>query len=158
MVDRHDPYPRFALDRHWHMVRANRTATRLMGGFGIAESGSLLDALLDLAPLRDAIVNLDEVAVHTRARLVAESRHYGGDPVLDGAIERLDAATDVKFDPGAANPIGAFVPVRYRVGDTELSFVSAFSHFQNAQDVAMAEIRVELMFPADERTKEALGE
>lgn len=152
MVDRHDPYPGFALDRHWRIVRANGASTRLLAGFGIGEGDSLLDAFLDHEPLRAAIVNRDEVAAHTRCRLIAESGHYGGDPVLDAAIARL-AATGAAPPDDAALPEGAFVPVRYRANGTELSFFSAFSHFLTAQDVALAEIRVELMFPADERTR-----
>lgn len=155
MVDRHDPYPGFALDRYWRIVRANGTATRLLSGFGIGEGDSLLDAFLDHEPLRAAIVNRDEVAAHTRSRLSAESRHYGGDPVLDAAIARLTANGIDPRDDGLF-PKGAFVPVRYRANGTELSFFSAFSHFLTAQDVALAEIRVELMFPADERTKRTL--
>ena len=166
MVDRHDPYPGFALDRNWRIVRANGTATRLLGGFGIGAGDSLLDAFLGDAALRGAIANLAEVAAHTRARLIAESRHYGGDAVLDAAAERLraDARAHAAHPSGArapgadepGAPAGAFVPVRYRLDGTELSLFSAFSHFLNARDVAMAELRVELMFPADAATRRVL--
>ena len=162
MVDRHDPYPGFALDRHWTIVRANRTATRLMAAFGVAAGDSLLEAFLSSEALQGAIANLHEVAAHTRARLVAEARHYGDDPVLDAAVERLDAmmAGQGGAEPAAADgtgePQGAFVPVRYAVGGVELSLMSAFAHFQTAQDIGLAELRVELMFPADEATRVAL--
>ncbi|MEM7567915.1 MAG: helix-turn-helix transcriptional regulator [Pseudomonadota bacterium] len=154
MIDRHDPYPGFALDRHWRILRLNPMAARLLGAFAIGEGDSLLDAFLDHAPLREAIVNLDEVAAHTRTRLLAESRHYGGDAVLDAAIARLDEGAVPAAE--TVPPGGAFVPVRYRMDGVALSFFSAFSHFVSAEDVALAEIRVELMFPADEATRGAL--
>ena len=158
MVDRHDPYPGFALDRHWRIARANRAALRLLGGFGIEEGDSLLDALLNLPALQAAIANLDEVAAHTRARLAAQARHYGDDLVLQAALEALDSFARA---PGAElhaepEPTGAFVPVRYRAGGTELSFFSALAQFHTAQDVGLAELAVELMFPADEATRLAL--
>ena len=152
MVDRHDPFPGFALDRHWRILRANRCAAALLGGFGVEEGDSLLDAFLGCAPLRAAIVNADEVAAHTRARLAAQARHYGDDPVLADALARLDAL----HGHAEPEPTAAFVPVRYRVGGTELSLLSAFAHFQTAQDIALSEWRVELMFPADEGTRTIL--
>ena len=158
MVERHDPYPGFALDRHWCIVRTNRTALALLAGFGIDEGDSLLEAFLGSEALRSAIVNLSEVTVHTRARLVAEAHHYGDDPVLRVAVERLDALLEANGASGRAEPepVGAFVPVRYRVDGMEFSLLSAFAHFQTAQDIGLAELRVELMFPADEPTRTAL--
>ena len=47
--------------------------------------------------------------------------------------------------------------MRYRFGDVELSLLSAFAHFQTAQDIGLAELRVELMFPTDEPTRAALA-
>ena len=158
MVDRHDPYPGFALDRHWRIVRANGMATRLFEGFGIAEGDSLLDAFLGCEPLREAIANMDEIAAHTRARVATELKHYGEDRVLGDALERLDAWIDpaaLRHDPGPVIT-GAFVPVRYRLGDVRLSFFSTFSHFVSTQDIALAELRVELMFPADEASRDWL--
>ena len=156
MVDRHDPYPGFALDRHWGIVRANAAATRLLAGFGIAEGESLLEAFLYSAPLQAAVVNLAEIAAHTRARLVSQVRHYGDDPVLASAVRRLDAMLGQGASHAGAEPTGAFVPIRYRWGDAELSLLSAFAHFHTAEDIGLAELRVELMFPADDATRTAL--
>ena len=153
MVERHDPYPGFALDRHWRIVRDNRAASRLLAGFGIGEGDSLLEAFLTSEALQGAIANLEEVAAHSRARLVAQLQHYGEDDVLLAAVEQLDrmvAGHDM------VEPTEAFVPVRYRMGGAQLSLVSAFAHFQTAQDIGLAELRVELMFPADEATRETL--
>ena len=163
MVERHDPYPGFALDRHWTIVQANRTATQLLAGFGIGEGDSLLEAFLSSVALQGAVENLPEVAAHTRARLVAEARHYGDDPVLLAAVERLNAMIDAGEasalnTTSSAEPTAAFVPVHYRMGEVTLSLMSAFAHFQTAQDIGLAELRVELMFPADEATRALLAE
>ena len=157
MVDRHDPYPALAVDRHWRVLRANDAARRLLGGVGLGAGDSLLEAFLSPGPPRGAIVNWDEVAAHLRVRLAAEDRHYGGDPVLAGAVARLDAERE---RPNAAHevsePEGAFLPVRYRVGGAELSLFSTLAQFHTAHDVALSEMRVELMFPADEASRAIL--
>ena len=156
MVDRHDPYPALALDRRWRVMRANAAAGRLLGGVGVGDGDSLLEAFLAPGPLRDAIVNAGEVAAHLRARLAAEDCHYGGDPVLGGAVARLDAMWGSSDAHGAAEPAGAFLPVRYRVGSAELSLFSTVAQFQTAQDIALSELRVELMFPADDASRAML--
>jgi hypothetical protein len=42
------------------------------------------------------------------------------------------------------------------VGDTVLSFLSTIAHFSGAEDVLLADLRIELLFPADEVTKQML--
>ena len=148
---RHDPYPALALDRHWRIVALNAASTRLLSLFDVSEGDSLLDAFLHSQALQGAVENLPEVAAHTRARLRAESAHYGGDPVLDAAAARLGAMLD--GTEATADPEVAFLAIRYRMGDLVLSLFSAFSHFVTARDVALAELRVETMFPADEETR-----
>ena len=51
-LDRHDPYPAMALDRHWRLVRVNRAAARLLGAIGLSEGDSLLEVLLAASGLR----------------------------------------------------------------------------------------------------------
>ena len=154
MLERHDPFPAFALDRHWRIVSRNAACARLLGLFDVGEGDSIIDAFLDNRMLQEAVVNRAEIAAHTRSRLRAESARYGGDPVLDEAIGRLtrmlgDEAETLDGD-------AAFVPIRYRLGDLELSLFSSFSHFTSARDVALAELRVEMMFPADDATRARL--
>ena len=60
-LDRHDPYPAMAVDRHWRLVRANRSATALLSTIGIADGDSMLDAALSSPLLREAVVNWPEV-------------------------------------------------------------------------------------------------
>ena len=68
MIDRHDPYPAIAIDRHWNVEAANASATFLLGGLGIGLGDSLLDAALETST-HDAIENWPEVAQHMMARL-----------------------------------------------------------------------------------------
>lgn len=154
-LQRHDPYPAFALDRHWHVVRLNRSAALLLSGAGVEEGDSLLEALLDRDRLAPMLENRAEVIEHMIARLRTESTHLGGDPVLDAAIERLLADPDHK--PRAAEtPLPILVPARYRVGNMILSLFSTIAQFGSAEDIALTELKIELMFPEDEPTRAVL--
>ncbi len=156
MLERHDPYPALALDRHWRVVRLNRSATMLLRGAGLREGDSLLEAMLDRNRLANALDNWSEVVEHTMVRLRTESAHLGGDPVLDAAIETLSADPDLGA-PADDATLPAVVPARYRAGDMVLSLFSTIAQFGSAEDIALAELKIELMFPADEPTRMVLA-
>jgi len=80
----HDPYPAYVLDRTWDLVDANVGARRLLGGLLPADAPAdarpnMVRLLLKPGPLRDAMVNWDEVARLTLLRLRREVRDTGGD-------------------------------------------------------------------------------
>jgi hypothetical protein len=154
MLMRHDPYPGMAIDRHWNVVQMNETATKLLGHFDIGLGDSLLEALLESTTLQGAIENLDEVVAHIRERLSSESTNYGCDPLLNDTLARFDIVFGRQFIESSA--LTAFVPVHYRIGDLRMSLFSTFSHFASAHDVSLSELRIELMFPADQTTKAIL--
>lgn len=155
MIDRHDPYPALIIDRHWVLVRANRTATMMLAGYGLAEGDSLLEAFVD-SGLRSAIDNWPEFGRHLLSRLRSESAAVGGDPVLDQALRTLAADPALALGDHTLT-LPAFVPTRYRVGDRVASFLSTLAHFSGAEDVALADLRIELLFPADEETRQLLA-
>ena len=156
-LERHDPYPAIAFDRHWQVVKMNRCASTLLGRLGVGEGDSLLEAFLSKGPLRDALVNWPEIAREMRARLRTESTHYGGDPILEAAIDRL-GTLDSGDDRESRAPYPAVIPVEYRAGPYKLSFFSTISQFGSAEDIVLADLKIELMFPADEATRRALLE
>lgn len=155
-LTRHDPYPAMALDRHWRLVKVNRVAARLLAAMGLAEGDSLLEALLTADGLRHGIGNWSEVAQHMIARLRTESRHIGGDPVLDAAADQLSQSIEPQNAPIGILP--AVVTTRLRSAGGPLTFFSTIAQFGTAEDIALAELRIELLFPADEVTRRALVE
>jgi transcriptional regulator with XRE-family HTH domain len=155
MLERHDPYPAIAFDRHWHVVRVNRCAAALLEPFGIGVGDSLLEAFLTGGPFAEALENRDEMMRHMVSRLRTESAHLGGDSVLDDAAERF-AASLGDDGPSVETPLPAIVPARYRIGDFTLSMFSTIAQFGSTEDIVLAEMKIELMFPADEITRQAL--
>ena len=152
MLDRHAPYPGFAFDRHWRVLRANDPAKRLLAAAGLCVGDSMLEATGPGGSLRELICNWPEVARYFASRLQTESEHYGGDPLLDAYREQL--SSDAVAAPSA--PTTAILPIVYRMGDECLSFFSTIAHFGNAVDIALDSLRIELMFPADDATAAAL--
>lgn len=154
-LERHNPFPAMAFDRHWCLLKMNACATALLAALNIRKGDSLLDAFADNGPVREAIENWPEVATHLVARLRTESAHFGGDPVLDRAITTLQAALapHTAEYPGA---IPAVITARYRSNGMLLSFFSTISQFGSVEDIALADVKIELMFPADAATRDAL--
>ena len=154
-LERHAPFPAFALDKHWTILRANKPAEFLLSGANLAVGDSLLALMSDTERMTAILENALEVMQHMLVRLRTESAHLGGDPVLDEAAERLarsigDQASDL------AMPLPPVIPARYRAGEMGLSFFSALAQFGSAEDIALAELKIEMMFPADEPTRQFL--
>jgi len=155
MLDRHAPYPAFAMDKSWVMLKMNTPAAVLLSGMNIGIGDSLIDALAENALVRGALENLDEVIAHTVVRLRTESAHLGGDPILDAAIEKLSADCN-GYQPTETGVLPAFIPTRYRANGMIFSFFSTFSQFGTAEDIALSELKIEMMFPADDMTRDLL--
>lgn len=153
MLDRHDPYPGFALDRHWRLAQANATATKMLAAAGLTISDSLLEACGPKGALRPMILNWPQVARYLASRLRSEISHYGEDPVLEAHLRALLS----ELPEQSAGPIPPVLPVEYLLGDQRFSFISTIAHFGGANDIALVDLRIELLFPADEATAAALS-
>jgi transcriptional regulator with XRE-family HTH domain len=154
MLTRHDPFPALALDRHWTLVGLNRAARRLLASVGAGPGDSLLECFLRPDGLGSLLENREEVGMHLVTRLETESRRFGGDPVLEAAIRELRTSlVDRRYEAGA---LPAFMTTRLRLGQTRLSLFSFMAQLGSAEDIALAELQLELLFPADQATREAL--
>ena len=127
----------------------------LLDRIGLGAGDSFLQAFTGSAALHDAIENWPEVARYLMVRLRTESTYLGRDPVLDAAADRL-AVDCVDPSPPIEGVLPAVIPARYRLDGTVLSLISTIAQFGTAEDVALADLRIELMFPADEATRRIL--
>lgn len=153
-MTRHDPYPAFVIDRHWTLIKVNRSAAAMLG-LDLAEGSSLLDAMTDVEMTKALFENWEEVMHHMLARLRTESLHLGGDDVLDAAAAKLSEALG-KTASVPTDTLAAVVPARYRAGEMTLSLLSTIAQFGTAEDIALADLRIEMLFPADDSTKQVL--
>jgi transcriptional regulator with XRE-family HTH domain len=151
-LKQHNPYPAMALDKHWTIIKANAAASMLLNAVGLQDGDSLLTAMQQSQQLRAAIGNWDQVVRHMVSRLRMESVKLGHDPVLREAAENLAK----QLGDGGKSELHestAVLSTRYVLNGVELSLFSMIAQFGSAEDIALADLKIELMFPADEKTK-----
>ncbi|MGB5723091.1 MAG: helix-turn-helix domain-containing protein [Parasphingorhabdus sp.] len=152
MIAHHDPFPGYAIDRHWNIVNSNRGAEMLLALASPGGPANLVDILINSASL-DLVENWEEVAILSLSRLRTEILELGGDDQLSALASRLSAHERVrKADMASINLNQAVIPTIFRVGENRLSLFSAIAQFGSVQDIRAGETRIELMFPMDDET------
>jgi transcriptional regulator with XRE-family HTH domain len=160
----HEPYPAVVVDRHWNMVAANSAVLALTEGVDV--DPALLEPPVNvvrvslhprgLAPL---IVNVDEWRAFFRERLERQVAITGDDDLV-ALIEEVAGypAPAFEHDPASAPVVrGTVGPLRLRAPDGgELSFFGMFATFDTPFEVTTSELAIELLFPADRGTAEAM--
>ena len=108
--------------------------------------------LSDVPPQVD---NRQEVGLNLLGRLKADWARSGHDERLLSVVRKLEAGLD---DPkGAPDFTGSESPVistRLSVGDMTIGTIGTIMRFDIARDVTLDELRIELHFPADEKSAE----
>jgi transcriptional regulator with XRE-family HTH domain len=157
----HEPNPALAVDRHWNLVASNAQLAPFLEG--VAEPSLLQPPVnvlrLSLHPkgIAPRIVNLAEWRAHLLARLhgLIEAT---GDPVLEELeTELLTYPSGISRTRTVHDEATAIVhPLRIRLNDRVLSFISTITVFGTPLDVTLSELAIESFFPADEETRFAL--
>lgn len=155
-LHRHDPYPAFVLDRHWNIVENNRCSKTMFALMGqTTKPQNMIDLLSGDEGLRDCVTNWDEVSSYMLARLKTENVYVGGDPRLEEAIERFTELQGEHLTPGK-KPTTPLISVDLDIGGMNLSFLSSLAQFGAADDYAVADLKLEFYFPADDTTRQFL--
>ncbi|OBI54582.1 helix-turn-helix domain-containing protein [Mycobacterium sp. E787] len=157
LLDAHDPYPGIVIDRCWNIVGTNAAASALTAGLPAELLGPPANVYrLSLHPdgLAGRTLNFPEWAgylLHQLRRTIAIT----GDPGLQ-ALE-----DEVRRYPGVAgaakarsappdNADALLVPFVLDVGGRQpLSMFTTLTTFGTPLDVTLAELAVELFYPAD---------
>ncbi len=163
VLDAHDPYPGVALDRHWNIVVANATANRLV---------SIVPPELLTLPH-----NIFRLGLHPRgiAAVTANFDDWGrhmlrelqrlADATLDAQasalLEEVSAYPNVQAllarpAPPSASHQALLVPCVLDLFGHRLSLFTTLATFGSPRDVTLAELTVELFYPADAATQAAL--
>jgi hypothetical protein len=160
MLDAHEPYPAFALDRYWDIVLWNRPLAALLEGL-TCEGKSIdqinaLDLVFQPGVMREQFLNWEEVANAVLRRLHRQVVRAGTDERLQQTWSRVQAS------PGVADlirvglteaPPPALVPMKVQQGDQILTWINTLAVFGATGDVTLDELVVESFFPADDETR-----
>lgn len=157
MMERHAPYPALLCDRHWNVLDASPVAKVLLGALqdDPAET-NLIRMLTSSRAAEVAIVNFAEMLAEMQGRIHLEALEAADDEVLTGLLSELEAATARHPLPPGHTLRSPLVPLTLRTAAGELSFLSTIAHFGTSEDVTVRDLRLELLFPADEATRAAL--
>lgn len=162
VLDAHDPYPGVALDRHWNIVIANAAAQRMV---------SIVPPELRALPH-----NIFRLGLHPRGIAACTSNFDEWGRYMLRELQRLaDAAIDpavtalldevrsypnvqalLKTPPLSAPTNPLLVPCVLDVAGQRLSLFTTLATFGSPRDVTLAELTVELFYPADAATEAAL--
>lgn len=161
VLEAQKPYPAFALDRHWNIAASNRALPELYVGVTPALLQPPVNAMrLSLHPdgIAPRVENLSEWRNHLVSRLRRQVETTA-DPVL---AELLREVSGYPLSAGGAAGSAAneeytiAVPFRIRTEAGLLSFFSTTTIFGTPVDVTLSELALELFFPADAQTAEAV--
>lgn len=150
-ITRHAPYPALVMDRDWRIVMLNAPALAFAAALELGPGDSLLTLCRDLARFQAVVENWVEVGWHMATRLTMESARAGGRPVLDQTAAALRAQPQIdRFTPIHSRVV---IPTIFRLAGQKLSLFSTYASFGTAEEVALADMKIELMFPADDASR-----
>jgi transcriptional regulator with XRE-family HTH domain len=155
----HRPYPAFAVDRHWNVVLSNAALPQLYEGCSVDLLRTPINAMrliLHPAGMGPRIVNFAEWRAHSLS-VLRRQMETQVDPTIR-ALHKEIAAYPV---PASSEPFGGFeasqrlaAPLRIATRLGTVSFLNTITVFGTPNDVTLAELALEMLFPADAKTIE----
>jgi hypothetical protein len=158
----HEPYPGIAFDRSWNLVAANQGAAAVFGAVEVDPElveppVNLLRLGLHPRGVGPLIVNYEQWRSHFAGRLSEQIAISGASELNELLEEILAYPAGSEDDVDRSADSDALGPVRVRVpGGGEWAFFGMFAGFDTPFEVTSSELALELLFPADRTTEEAI--
>jgi transcriptional regulator with XRE-family HTH domain len=159
VLQAHKPYPAFAVDRHWNVVLSNGALPQLYEGCSaelLRPPVNAMRLILHPAGMGSRILNFAAWRSYS-VSLLRQQAEARADPVLQGLLAEVagypippTSDTRESFEP--SERLATPLRVDTRLGT--LSFLNTLTVFGTANDVTLAELALEMLFPADEKTVE----
>ena len=160
VLEAQKPFPAFALDRHWNIAASNSALQELYEGVAPELMQRPVNGLrLTLHPrgMAPRIANLAEWRAHLLSRLRRQVA-ITGDKILEGLLEEVSSYKNDESDfnhPGNLEQ-SVLVPLKIHTSLGLLSFLSTTTVFGTPVDVTLSELAIEMFFPADAATAQAV--
>ncbi len=166
LLEAHDPVPAFVLDDCWNIHALNRGAgwlaqTLIPSLLARSDQSKLnmLDLFADPEGLGGLILNLDDVGPRFLALLENEALSQAAlTPRVNAFKAMLRDSKAGVFRPDTAIRVAPALTTVFASQYGELAFMSMFTTFGTPQDITLASLRVEHLFPADGFTRTVLFE
>lgn len=142
----HSPWPALVLDASFAILEANDSAYTLIGGRPApGVTLNLVDLVFAPGPIREAIVNWDEVAGYLMHRLREGARLHGPEAAVARVLSRArrqKGAADLERAYSTA-PRSVLLPLEIRIGGMVTRWFTTVTSFGGPQDALAEEITIE---------------
>lgn len=157
ILEAHQPYPAFAVDRHWTIVASNRALPQLYEGVSeellrppvnamrlMLHPDGMARRVLNYAAWRSYCLSVlrRQIEASGDSSLQLLAREVAGYPVPAGQGHEGD------FDE--AERLATPLRLATRLG--AMRFLNTLTVFGTAQDITLSELTLEMLFPADQQT------
>ena len=157
VLEAHLPYPAFAVDRHWNVILSNSAMPELYEGCSedlLRRPVNAVRLILHPQGMAARILNYADWRAHTLhlLRSQAEARLDGGLEALIAEVLGYPDPARTGRDPGfdASQRLATPLIISTRFGT--VSFLNTLTVFGTPNDVTLAELALEMLFPADAET------
>ena len=156
------PCPALAVDRHWHMLAANRAVAPLLTGAAawlLEPPVNVLRLSLHPQGLAPRIVNFPEWRDHVLERLKRQATATGDVALVELFRELSELGGGKRSSRVPTEPARdrVFVPLRFATDVGTLDLISTTTLFGTPLDITMSEIAIESFLPADRETAQLLA-
>lgn len=167
LLNAHEPCPALILDHDWNIQAMNEgaqwLAKTLMPSLFLQAPSSPLNLIALFSSnngLSDSIVNLQELGPRFLSLIAKEAVAW---PSLRPRVNAYAEFLDTKLMDGLAAVQSSqrgppALTTRFRTDHGVLSFFSMFTTFGTPQDITLASLRVEHLFPCDAETRAVLDQ
>jgi transcriptional regulator with XRE-family HTH domain len=156
VLEAHKPFPAFAVDRHWNVVLSNAALPQLYEGCSEALLRPPVNAMrltLHPAGMGPRILNFAAWRAHSLS-VLRQQIDARADPWLQSLLTEIAA---YPVPPGSASADFERIdrlatPLRVATRLGPMSFLNTVTVFGTASDMTLAELALEMLFPADDQT------
>lgn len=162
MLRQHEPFPALVMDRYWNVLATNAASPRFFGSFIDMASRTgprnMLHLMFDPAGMRPFVAEWETVARSLVQRVYREAVGHVLDDKTRELLDQLFAYPGVDAAWRAHGSVGPapnlpMIPMGFHKDGSVLNYFSLVTSVGAPQSVAMQELRIESMFPADEETE-----
>jgi transcriptional regulator with XRE-family HTH domain len=159
VLQAHKPYPAFAVDRHWNVVLSNSALPQLYEGCSadlLRPPVNAVRLILHPAGMGPRIVNFTAWRAHTLS-VLRQQIETRADPVSQGLLAEVAAYPVPANTETCESQEGSqhlVTPLRIATRLGIVSFLNTVTVFGTPNDVTLAELALEMLFPADSQTIE----
>lgn len=148
----HEPYPAWVASRGFRFLASNRAAEALFPGMTTMSPHEIVELWFGPGPFRALVENWQDVVWAGVAALRREASSVP-DPEMIDLLRRAEShAKSIPPPERTAFPDLPVICPRLNLGGRRVRTISTVMRFDTAVEVTASELRVELMFPADEES------